>query len=77
MLSIYPVAQDFGDEDETNYETDEINKENMCKTSYGGFTVEKVHLLLSFPRSSFVKTCKWFTGRILSSVPYFSIFGQQ
>ena len=29
MLSIHPEVQDFGDEDETNYETDEINKENM------------------------------------------------
>ena len=27
MLSIYPEVQDFGDEGETNYETDEINKE--------------------------------------------------
>ena len=29
MLSIHPEAKDFGNEDETNYETDEINKENM------------------------------------------------
>ena len=29
MLSIHPEVQDFGDEDETNYETDEVNKENM------------------------------------------------
>ena len=29
MLSIHPEVQDFGDEGETNYETDEINKENM------------------------------------------------
>ena len=29
MLSIHPVVQHFADEDETNYETDEINKENM------------------------------------------------
>ena len=29
MLSIHAEVQDFGDEDETNYETDEINKENM------------------------------------------------
>ena len=29
MLSIHPEVQDFGDEDETNYETDEINKQNM------------------------------------------------
>ena len=29
MLSIHLEAQNFGDEDETNYETDEINKENM------------------------------------------------
>ena len=29
MLSIHSEIQDFGDEDETNYETDEINKENM------------------------------------------------
>ena len=29
MLSIHPDVQDFGDEDEKNYETDKINKENM------------------------------------------------
>ena len=29
MLSIHAEQQDFGDEDETNYETDEINKTNM------------------------------------------------
>ena len=29
MLSIHPEVQHFVDEDETNYETDEINKENM------------------------------------------------
>ena len=29
MLNIHAEVQDFGDEDETNYETDEINKENM------------------------------------------------
>ena len=29
MLSIHPEVQDLGDEDETNYETDEINKENV------------------------------------------------
>ena len=29
MLSIHPEVQDFGDKDETNYETDEINKEIM------------------------------------------------
>ena len=29
MLSIHPEVQDLGDEDEMNYETDEINKENM------------------------------------------------
>ena len=31
MLSIHPEVQDFGDEDETNYKTDEINKENMSE----------------------------------------------
>ena len=31
MLSIHRQVQDVGDEDETNYETDEINKENMNK----------------------------------------------
>ena len=31
MLSIHPEVQDFGDEDETNYEIDEVNKENMNK----------------------------------------------
>ena len=29
MLSIHPEVQHFVDEGETNYETDEINKENM------------------------------------------------
>ena len=29
MLSIHPEVQHFVDEDETNYEKDEINKENM------------------------------------------------
>ena len=29
MLSIHPEVKDFGNEDETNYETDEINKENL------------------------------------------------
>ena len=29
MLSIHPEVNDFGNEDETNYETDKINKENM------------------------------------------------
>ena len=29
MLSIHPEVENFGDEDETNYETDEVNKENM------------------------------------------------
>ena len=29
MLGIYPEEQDFGDEDETNYKIDEVNKENM------------------------------------------------
>ena len=29
MLSILPEVKDLGDEDETNYETDEINTENM------------------------------------------------
>ena len=31
MVIIHVEVQDFGDEDETNYETDEINKENMSK----------------------------------------------
>ena len=31
MLSIHPEVRDFGDEDETNYKTDEINKENMSE----------------------------------------------
>ena len=31
MLSIHPEVRDFGDEDETNYEMDEINKENMSE----------------------------------------------
>ena len=31
MLTIYPEVQDFGDEDKTNYETNEIDKENMNK----------------------------------------------
>ena len=29
MLNINPEVQHFVNEDETNYETDEINKENM------------------------------------------------
>ena len=29
MLSIHPEVQDFGEEDEKNCETDEINKKNM------------------------------------------------
>ena len=29
MQSIHPEVKHFGDEDETIYETDEINKENM------------------------------------------------
>ena len=29
MLSIHSEVKDFGNEDETNYETDEINKGNM------------------------------------------------
>ena len=29
MLSIHPEVKDFGYEDETNYETDEITEENM------------------------------------------------
>ena len=29
MLSIHLEVQDFGDEDETNYEIDEVNKENV------------------------------------------------
>ena len=29
MLSIHREGQDFGDEDKTNYDTDEINKENI------------------------------------------------
>ena len=29
MLSFHPKVQDLGGEDETNYETDEINKENI------------------------------------------------
>ena len=29
MLSIHPEVKHIGDEDETNCETDEINKENM------------------------------------------------
>ena len=29
MLCIHADVKDFGDEDETNYETNEINKENM------------------------------------------------
>ena len=29
MLSIHPEVKDFGDEDEMNYESDEINKDNM------------------------------------------------
>ena len=29
MLSIHPEVQHFGDEGETNYETDEINEENI------------------------------------------------
>ena len=31
MLSIHHEVRDFGDKDETNYKTDEINKENMNK----------------------------------------------
>ena len=31
MLGIHPEVQDFGDECETNCETDEINKENMSE----------------------------------------------
>ena len=33
MLSIHPEVQDFGDENETNHEIDEISKENMNKYS--------------------------------------------
>ena len=29
MVSIRPKVQEFGDEDETNQETDDINRENM------------------------------------------------
>ena len=29
MLNIHPEVQHFVDEDKTNYETDEVNKENM------------------------------------------------
>ena len=29
MLCIHPEVQDFGDEDEANYETDEVSKDNM------------------------------------------------
>ena len=29
MLSNHPEVKDFGDEDEENCETDDINKENM------------------------------------------------
>ena len=29
MLSIHPEVKDFGSEDETNYETNEINQENL------------------------------------------------
>ena len=31
MLSIHAEVQVFGDEGETKYETDEINKENMSE----------------------------------------------
>ena len=33
MLSIHPEVRDFGDDDETNYETEEINKVNMNEFS--------------------------------------------
>ena len=29
MLSIHPEVQDFGVEDETNYEVNKVNKENL------------------------------------------------
>ena len=43
MPSIHSEVQDFGNEDETNYETDEINKENMSEFSIfiAGQTSEK------------------------------------
>ena len=31
MLSIHPEVQDFGDENETNYETAEANKEDVTE----------------------------------------------
>ena len=34
MLSIHPGVQDFGDEDEKNCETDEINNENMESSAF-------------------------------------------
>ena len=33
IVSIHPEVQHFGDEHETNYETDEINIENMKEFS--------------------------------------------
>ena len=44
---------------------------------YGGFTVEKVRLLLPSSRSSFDKTCTKFACRILLYVLHFPIFSQQ
>ena len=33
MLNIHPEVQDIGDEGETNYKTDQVNKENMNEFS--------------------------------------------
>ena len=43
MLSIYLEVQDFVDEDETNYEADEINKENSISESSSGHYETKLH----------------------------------
>ena len=42
MLSIYPEVKDFGDEDEMNYETNEINKENM--NEFCNFIADKCYV---------------------------------
>ena len=38
MLSIHPELQQFGDEDKTNHEFDEVNKENM--NEFWGINIE-------------------------------------
>ena len=60
MQSIHPQVKDFGDKDEKNNETDEINKENMKEFCIfiADQKSEKTKYRTKYNKQNFCKFCR-------------------